>query len=60
MDFHNVEILGNGGGNMKDKLNKLMEKNGFIIMLFIMVCLMQAEPPYLSEKLKQGLKYRKG
>ena len=50
MDFHNVEILGNGGGNMKDKLNKLMEKNGFIIMLFIIVCLIAGGTLYLSMK----------
>ena len=50
MDFHNVETLGNGGGNMKDKLNKLMEKNGFIIMLFIIVCLIAGGTLYLSMK----------
>lgn len=50
MDFHNVEILGNGGGNMKDKLNKLMEKNGFILLLFIVVCLVAGGTLYLSMK----------
>ena len=48
MDFLNVEILGNGGGNMKNKLNKLMEKNGFILLLFLIVCLVAGGTLYLS------------
>lgn len=50
MDFLNVEILGNGGGNMKDRLNKLMERNGFILLLFILVCLVAGGTLYLSMK----------
>jgi len=51
MEFLNVEILGNGGGNMKDKLNKLMEKNGFIMLLFILVLIIAGGTIYLSMKL---------
>lgn len=50
MYFLNVEILGNGGGNMKDKLTKLMSKNGFIVLLFVIVCLLAGGTLYLSMK----------
>lgn len=48
MDFFNVEILGNGGGHMKNKLMKLMEKEGFILILFVCVCLVAGVTLFLS------------
>ncbi|MSU00154.1 M23 family metallopeptidase [Tissierella sp. DSM 105185] len=48
MDFFNVEILGNGGGHMKNKLIKLMEKEGFILILFVCVCLVAGGTLFLS------------
>lgn len=54
MDFHNLVILANGGGKMKEKFNKLMEKNGFILLLFLLVCLVAGGTLYLSMKSLNG------
>ncbi len=39
INFYLVEILVNGGGAMKDKIVKTMKENGFLLFLFICVCI---------------------
>ncbi len=48
MYFSHLEILGNGGGDMKNKLIKLMEKEGFILFLFVCVCVIAGGTLFLS------------
>jgi len=48
MYFSHLEILGNGGGDMKNKLIKLMEKEGFILFLFVCVCVVAGGTLFLS------------
>lgn len=50
MFFFNVEILANGGGDMKDKLIKLIKKEGFILILFLCVCVVAGGTLLLSMK----------
>lgn len=45
-----MEILGNGGGDMKKKIIEIVEKRGFILFLFICVCLVAGGTLYLSMK----------
>ena len=39
INFYIVEIIANGGGAMKDRITKIMKENGFLIFLFICVCI---------------------
>ena len=39
INFYIVEIIANGGGAMKDKFIKTCRENGFLIFLFICVCI---------------------
>ena len=39
INFYIVEIIANGGGAMKDKIIKTCRENGFLIFLFICVCI---------------------
>lgn len=39
INFYIVEIIANGGGTMKDRITKIMKENGFLIFLFICVCI---------------------
>lgn len=48
MFFSQLEILGNGGGDMKNKLKELMEKDGFILFLFVCVCVVAGGTLFLS------------
>ena len=48
MFFFNLEILGNGGGDMRDKLIKLMKKEGFILILFLGVCVVAGGTLFIS------------
>jgi murein DD-endopeptidase MepM/ murein hydrolase activator NlpD len=48
MYFFNLEILGNGGGDMKNKLIKLIEKEGFILFLFVCVCVVAGGTLFIS------------
>lgn len=50
MYFFNLEILGNGGGDMKNKLLKLIEKEGFILFLFVCVCVVAGGTLFISMK----------
>lgn len=50
MYFFNLEILGNGGGDMKNKLIKLIEKEGFILFLFVCVCVVAGGTLFISMK----------
>ncbi len=50
MYFFNLEILGNGGGDMKNKLMKLIEKEGFILFLFVCVCVVAGGTLFISMK----------
>lgn len=43
-----MEILANGGGDMKKKIIKLVEKKGFIIFLFVGVCVVAGITLYTS------------
>lgn len=48
MFFKIVEIIGNGGVDMKNKIIKLVGKQGFIIFLFVCVCVVAGGTLYLS------------
>lgn len=50
MYFFNLEILGNGGGDMKNKFLKLIEKEGFILFLFVCVCVVAGGTLFISMK----------
>lgn len=39
MNFYIVEIIANGGGTMREKIIKTCRENGFLIFLFICVCI---------------------
>lgn len=50
MIFHQLEILVNGGGDMKKKLTELMEKEGFILLLFLCVCVVAGGTLFISKR----------
>jgi len=54
MFFSIVEILGNGGGYMKNRLIKLVEKDGFILFLFLCVCVVAGGTLFLSMRNLKG------
>ncbi len=55
MNFYNVEILLNGGGTMKNKFSKLIEKNGFLLFLFICVCIVAVGTIFVSTRSLKGI-----
>lgn len=50
MFFYNLEIIVNGGGDMKEKLTNLIKKEGFILLLFVCVCVVAGGTLFVSMK----------
>lgn len=48
MFFHQLEILVNGGGDMKKKLIELVKTEGFILLLFVCVCVVAGGTLFIS------------
>jgi murein DD-endopeptidase MepM/ murein hydrolase activator NlpD len=48
MFFHQLEILVNGGGDMKKKFIELVKKEGFILLLFVCVCVVAGGTLFIS------------
>ena len=49
MDFYIVEIiLTNGGGQMKNKLKLFIKQNGFLLFLFICVCVVAVGTVFIA------------
>lgn len=50
MDFYIVEIILNGGGKMINKLLVFLRKNGFLLFLFISVCIVAVGTIFIATK----------
>jgi len=60
MFFNNVEIIVNGGGDMKKKLTDLAQKEGFILLLFVCVCVVAGGTLFVSMKSLNSAKKNQG
>lgn len=50
MDFYLVEIILNGGGKMTNKILIFLRKNGFLLFLFISVCVVAVGTIFIATK----------